>query len=293
MLTTVIPTYRRERVLLDTLSYLFAQSPPPDEILVIDQTERHEPATERTLTDWNDTGRIRWLRLPEPSIPRAMNCGLIEARHDLVLFLDDDIIPEPGLIATHVRVQGEASLVAGRVVQPWDEGKGERSRAEAGFAATERGPVEHFMGGNFSVRRDQALAIGGFDENFVRVAYHFEREFAARWRAAGDRIHFEPDAAIHHLKATAGGTRSYGHHLTTARPDHAVGAYYYLLRTARGAAVWRGVLQRLGSAVATRHHLRRPWWIPLTLTAELTGLCWALQLAWRGPRYPGASKAGA
>ena len=40
------------------------------------------------------------------------------------------------------------------------------------------------MGGNFSVRRDIALRLGGFDEQFVRVAYNFEAEFAHRLRRA-------------------------------------------------------------------------------------------------------------
>ena len=50
------------------------------------------------------------------------------------------------------------------------------------------------MAGNFSIRRDLALQIGGFDEQFVRVAYNFEAEFAYRWRNAGHRIYFEPTA---------------------------------------------------------------------------------------------------
>ena len=60
------------------------------------------------------------------------------------------------------------------------------------------------MGGNFSINRRAALKIGGFDENFVRVAYKFEAEHAYRWRKSGHRVYFEPNACIHHLKAAAG-----------------------------------------------------------------------------------------
>jgi len=42
--------------------------------------------------------------------------------------------------------------------------------------------------------------------------------------------------------------------------------------------------------VATRHHLRRPWWIPLTLIAELRGMAWALALFLRGPKYPATTR---
>jgi GT2 family glycosyltransferase len=136
------------------------------------------------------------------------------------------------------------------------------------------------MGGNFSVARRSAIDAGGFDENFVRVAYRFEAEFAHRWRALGRRIWFEPSACIHHLKAGSGGTRSFGEHLTSWRPDHAVGAYYYSLRT----RAWREFTARPLRAVTTRYHLAHPWRIPGTLLAEFGGMAWALRLFLRGPR---------
>jgi hypothetical protein len=90
---------------------------------------------------------------------------------------------------------------------------------------------------------------------------------------------------IHHLRASRGGTRTFGDHLRTHLPHHAVGAYYYILRTWSG---WRSLarfLERPLHAIATRHHVRSPWWIPATLVAELSGMGWALLLAVQGPRY--------
>ena len=37
--SVAIPTYRREKVLLDTVRFVQALTPPPAEILVLDQTE--------------------------------------------------------------------------------------------------------------------------------------------------------------------------------------------------------------------------------------------------------------
>jgi hypothetical protein len=130
------------------------------------------------------------------------------------------------------------------------------------------------------VPRDDAIALGGFDENFVKVAYRYEAEFSHRWRASGRAIRFEPHACLHHLKAGAGGTRSFGEHLTTWRPDHAVGAYYFGLRTGH----WREFVARPARSVRTRFHLRHPWRIPGTLLAELGGMLWAFRLHVRGPR---------
>lgn len=292
--SVVVPTYQREKVLLDTLDFLVGLASPPSEILVIDQTEAHEPETVRSLTARDLQGQIRWIKRTMPSIPQAMNCGLLAARHEVVLFLDDDIRPEEGLVARHACAHATYAdvIVAGRVIQPWEEGQEARLDAPFHFASTNEAWISEFMGGNFSVRRAAALALGGFDENFVRVAYRFEAEFAHRAIAMGARIFFEPRACIHHLKVSAGGTRSYGEHLTTVRPDHAVGAYYYILRTWNGWRSLKDFLFRPLRSIVTRHHLRRPWFIPNTLISELRAMLWALSLFARGARHIDASASG-
>jgi GT2 family glycosyltransferase len=170
-------------------------------------------------------------------------------------------------------------LVAGRVLQPWHV---DGSRPIDRMASTEAGYVDEFMGGNFSVKRDAAIALGGFDARFVRVAYRFEAEFAHRARKAGWRIPFVPGATIHHLRAERGGTRSYGDHLRTMSPGHAVGLYYFLLRT-RPRGWWWQLLYAPFRAVTTRFHLRHPWWIVPVLVAQFGGLAWAVSLHVRGP----------
>lgn len=279
--TAVVPTYRREQVLIDTIEALLRLPDRAAQVIVVDQTTEHEPVTQASLQRLSDSGAIVWMRLSEPSIPVAMNAGLAAAAQPVVLFLDDDIAPEPGLVAAHHRAHEANSglIVAGRVLQPWDEGQ-ESSRSDAPFAGIRPQWVQEFIGANFSVARDPALALGGFDENFVRVAYRFEAEFSHRWQASGRRIRFEPAASIHHLKIASGGTRTFGEHLTTWRPDHAVGAYYFGLRTGS----WREFFSRPLRSVATRFHLRHPWRIPPTLLAELGGMLWALRLYLRGPR---------
>lgn len=277
-----IPTYRRERVLLDSIEGLLACVPRAAEIIVVDQTPLHLPETEQALAALEAAGSIRWLRLKRPSIPSAMNAALLAATQDRVLFLDDDIIPHAALIGAHheAGLAGPDTLIAGRVLQPWDHDDTPPSTGFS-FAGTTVHPIREFMGGNFSLSRRSALAVGGFDENFVKVAYRFEAEFAHRWLASGRQIRFEPAASIRHLKAVEGGTRTFGEHLTTWRPDHAVGAYYWSLRTRS----WREFLRRPVRSIATRFHLRHPWRIPPTLWAELTGMFWALRLHLHGPRH--------
>jgi GT2 family glycosyltransferase len=273
-------------VLIDTINYLLKLQPPPSEILVVDQTPEHEAATERALSVLEQTGKVRLIRLQRASITHAMNVGLESASNPIVLFVDDDIIPDKDLVGAHGGAhETGANIVAGQVLQPGEEPltDGQESGGFL-FRSSRRQFISELMGGNFSIKRELALKLGGFDENFVHVAYRFEAEFAARALTAGERILFEPAASIRHLKAAKGGTRSYGEHLTTMRPSHSVGAYYYFIRSRRVPHRLINIVRRPFRAIRTRHHLLHPWWIPPTLISEFLGFSWALLLAMRGPR---------
>ncbi|MBK1645074.1 hypothetical protein CKO25_10500 [Thiocapsa imhoffii] len=284
MLSVLIPTYRREAVLLESLRQLQALSPAPSEIVVVDQTDRHTEYAQQQLQRLHAQGRIRWIRLMQPSIPGAMNTGLLAARSEIVLFLDDDIRPGDDLVGAHLRAQAvHPGLIAGQVLQPGECSSPLAPNERFRFNSTASAWVNEFMGGNFSVSRDMALALGGFDENFVGAAYRFEAEFAHRFTARYGAIRYEPAALIHHLQVSSGGTRAHGHHLRTIKPGHSVGAYYFWLRV-RPPGWWWRLLARPLRAVRTRHHLQQPWWIPLTLLAELRGMRQALGLVRQGPR---------
>ena len=153
------------------------------------------------------------------------------------------------------------------------------------FNGTESAWVGNAMAGNLSVRRERFLAVGGFDENFIPpVSYRFETEFARRLIAAGGRIRFAPAAAVRHLRAGTGGTRSLGSHLTSPSPLHGVGDYYFALRCGKGLDRVGYMLRRPFREVLTRFHLRHPWWIPVKFVGELRALRMAVRLCSAGSR---------
>jgi len=305
MLTIAIPTLNRGRVLCDTIAQLLDESSSREssasprrlddsttrrligEILIVDQTAEHPPDVAARLAEWERDGSIRILRLPEPSIPRAMNTALREARHPFVLFLDDDIVPSPQLVAAHLDAMREPGVwaVAGQVLQPGEEPRhydeallhgGVLPDLEFRFHHDAPCDVQNVMAGNLCVDRARALAIGGFDENFIAVAYRFETDFARRLIAAGGRIRFQPAASIRHLKAPGGGIRVWGDHRTSASPAHSVGDYYFALRHVPDFRAY--VRRRLRSNVLTRYHLTHPWTIAPKIVGEIRGLLLARRL---------------
>ena len=269
--------------MLDTIRQFREFVPATVELIIVDQTlDVPKPiADEMTMLDAN--GSIRWLRLPKPSIPAAMNCGLLAASGEIVLFLDDDIELDGSLVPAHVAAQKDAALVAGQVLQPGEFPLRLRPGEKFHFCSDTKRWISEFMGGNFSVSRTKALALGGFDENFLGAAFRFEAEFAHRYLRENGKILFCPEASIRHLRLSAGGTRAHGHHLRTAKSAHSVGAYYYLMQV-RPPHWFRKVFWRPIRSVRTRHHMRHPWWIPLTLLAEIRGFMRATWLLARGPK---------
>ena len=294
--TVAIPTFGREQILLDTIDMFLLQDPPAAEVLVLDHTIAHEQKTDDRLGEWGRSGRIRWLRLPEPSQPAALNVALRQSTQPYVLFLDDDIRIDQGFVRAHYEAFDTEQIwaVAGQVLQPGEEEDGQYIHSPAGgpladcdflFRSSKKVFVQNGMSGNLCVRRARALEIGGFDENFTPpVAYRFDNEFCKRLCRAGGKVVFEPRARIYHLRAQRGGTRANSNHLTSMSPEHGVGDYYFALQSARGWRRWRYALRRPLREVCTRFHLRHPWYLPVKLLGELRAFLWACLLVRQGPR---------
>lgn len=289
MITVAIPTYNRGAIVAETVRRLFALTPPPDAIIVIDQSADEN----RALSQWHRQGRIQLIRLDAPSIPRAMNEGLISATTPLVLYLDDDVEPSPGLIAAHERAQARAETwaVVGQILQPGEKAEHfEQPEDDLQFHFNhDTGRfVANVMAGNLSVKREHALAAGGFDENFIGAGYRFETDFSLRIIAAGGKVWFEPAATLRHLKLASGGLRSFGDHRSSPSPAHSAGDYYFAIH--HRPPLWRYALSRLRRNVMTRYHLSHPWTIPTKLVGEVRGLRLAQRLAREGRKLVRSSQ---
>lgn len=283
-ISIILPTYGREQVLIDTLNYVLELVNDQCEVVVVDQTPEHEPNVKSALQEWHNNQAVNWIQQSPPSIPQAMNRAALNARGKVLLYLDDDIIPDSGLIAAHLMANERhcGDLIAGRVLQPWHTD----TDSSHPFTSMEPGLKEEFMGGNFSIARSLVLEQGGFDENFKGGAHNFEREFADRLLLSGHTIWYDPSAQIRHLHYKTGGTRSKGNHLTSWNPNRSVGIYYYLFTSSRVNWKFFRTVKRLFRSVTTRHHLKAPWYIPVTLVSEIRGMFWAFWLWRKGPSLP-------
>ncbi|MGF1497797.1 MAG: hormogonium polysaccharide biosynthesis glycosyltransferase HpsN [Elainellaceae cyanobacterium] len=226
LVSIIIPTYGREQILCDTLADVLKQTYPAFEILVVDQTPSHEPATQAYLDQLVAAQKIQLFRVPWASLPGARNYGVRRARGEVLLFIDDDVQMPEGCIAAHAQVFVErldVGAVAGRVLDRMKladfdpELRIEDLPPEAmdpGIAwyhlnlvhTVKPQRVITARGCNMSFRREIFEKFNiWFDERFGGSAVREESDFCLRLRRTGYQIWYSPDAMLVHLGERTGG----------------------------------------------------------------------------------------
>jgi GT2 family glycosyltransferase len=210
----IIPTYGREKVLCDTIQYGLDQDFSDYEILVIDQTRNHTAETRRFLQSLPLKASV--FQHEPPSLTGARNRGVREARGEIIIMIDDDVILQKDFISQHVQGYDKPSVVgvAGKVVQE------NRFTAKVPsflkseflqwitfheFQRSKERPAYRVAGCNFSFRKALGVQVGLFDENFIGDAWGEEYDFSLRLKGHGRDIVFVPGAAVFHLNAPTGG----------------------------------------------------------------------------------------
>jgi GT2 family glycosyltransferase/SAM-dependent methyltransferase len=197
-LTVVIPTRDRWDLLRRTLDALRAQTVQGFRTLVVvdgtDQVPPHDLPADVLVVEHGGPGAAR-------------NRGVEAAGTELVLFLGDDMVPVPGLVAAHLAAHdGDPSTGVLGLVAWHPEVAGDRlarwldfARHQFDFGSIRDGApgFGHFYSCNVSLHRSTLLGAGGFDEDFV---YYYE-DLDLGWRLdrAGVRLRHAPDALTHHL----------------------------------------------------------------------------------------------
>ena len=95
----VLPTFNRPVILRECLQTVIAQSYKSWELIIVDDCS--PLPVESNIKDLLDSDpRIRFVRNPfRRTTPASKNIGISLARHDLVLFLEDDMVLDPDAIS--------------------------------------------------------------------------------------------------------------------------------------------------------------------------------------------------
>ncbi len=239
LISVVIPTYGREAVLCDSIKSVLSQSYLAYELIVVDQTQQHEPTTQTFLDDIKNKPNVQFYQVPWASLPAARNYAIERAGGSIFLFLDDDVELPEGFLEAHAQVyenRPEVGAVAGRVFDRMKLSESQVPEIETlppeamdpGIAwyhidlvhTVKPQQVLTARGCNMSFRRSVFEQYGlRFDERFEGSAVREESDFCLRFRKTGMIIWYEPAAHLVHLGEETGGchdisTRSLTYQMT-------------------------------------------------------------------------------
>jgi glycosyltransferase involved in cell wall biosynthesis len=207
-LSVVIPTYNRLDTLAHVIPTLLAQDLPPGDFEVLVCDSMSTDGTKEYLAGVSaEHPNVRHLPGPYSGRAAARNAGIDAARGEVVLFNDADILASPDLLSQHLRhhrAQRKIAVVGWEVqVKDLDEYAYKRDHPDARGSlhkpTRKRLPWLYFLTGNASVRREDLMRVGRFDEDFTGYG-HEDLELGYRLERAGVSILYEPRAVNYHCQ---------------------------------------------------------------------------------------------
>jgi GT2 family glycosyltransferase len=198
----------RGRSLRAVLAGLARQNRPLDDVEVVVALDGEAPSG----TDFHDGADLpmKVVRARRAGASAARNAGWRAAGGELILFLDDDIVPTPPLVAEHLAWHGqhpEADVAVLGLVR-WSPAvtvtpfmKWLETGIQFDYDRIEGAELgwQLFYSCNVSVKREILERVEGFDEQ--RFPYGYEDlELARRLSEGGFRLLYNDAALGHHLK---------------------------------------------------------------------------------------------
>ena len=213
--TVVVCTRHRPDDLVGCLVSLGAEIAAGREVIVADNGP--DPATEAAARD----AGARYLAEPRPGLSRARNRGVLAATGEVVIFVDDDVRPEPGWASALLRAfdAPDIDVVCGlalpdaleteaQIAFEHDLGFGGMGLVprlfDGEFRSASRGAVPVWdigAGANMAVRRSRVIELGGFDERIGPGAAGGcgdDSEYWHRVLFAGGRLVYDPLSVVRH-----------------------------------------------------------------------------------------------
>jgi GT2 family glycosyltransferase len=211
--TVVVVTWQGADLLEPCLASLDRQTAPHEVVVVDNASTDHTPevlaAHPRVRVVQNTVNR---------GFAGGAQQGLAAADTEFVALLNNDAVAEPGWLAALLQAAddpGTAAVTsllllagtdpavvnnAGVVLLPTLYGA-DRAAGAAPADVAEPADVFGFSGGASLLRRDAAVAVGGFPERFF--LYYEDTDLSWRLRLAGWQIRYEPSAVVHHRHAAS------------------------------------------------------------------------------------------
>jgi glycosyltransferase involved in cell wall biosynthesis len=208
-ISVVVPTYNRIDTLRAVLPTLLEQTLPADAYEIVIADSRSDDGTVEYLRDVcaSQGEHVRYVPGAYAGRGAARKAGIGAARAPVVLFTDADILASPTLLERHADGQrasgGRRTAIVGcelqvRTLDDYRLQREDAQRRHPLHPATRRHlSWLYFLTGNASVRREDLLRVGCFDEQFTGYG-HEDLELGYRLQKDGVEIVYDAEAVNYH-----------------------------------------------------------------------------------------------
>lgn len=205
-ISVVVPTFNRQKTVVRTVKALFAQNLQSAAYEIIVVVDGSTDGTADTLSSLQPPCRFRVIEQQNRGPSAARNTGCRLAAADLVLFLDDDMLADPELVAAHISAHRQFGrcIAFGAIYLSPDSPPSlaaECFNREIGafYLERKRNPqldwqIADCVFSNASLPRKMLEECGGFDESFRKRE---DLELGARLLRSGAQPRFINGAIAH------------------------------------------------------------------------------------------------
>lgn len=183
-------------MLREALGALFDQTCPKEyfEVIVVD--DGSTDGTGEMIQSLQPPMDLVFIRQAKEGLAAGRNKGILKAKGEIVLFIDDDVLADPALLAEHLRFH---ELYPKSVVKGWVNHVPVLAKPEKPRWTWRDYSRAFFWTSNVSVQKKYLLEAGLFDESFKEYGWE-DLELGLRLQALGLRSKINPKAIGYHYK---------------------------------------------------------------------------------------------
>jgi GT2 family glycosyltransferase len=221
----IVPVFNQWQITKGCLQAIWSTVPRECEIEVIvsdDASSDHTPLELASLAA--SEPRLKVLRNENNSgFVESCNWAAAVATGDILVFLNNDTVPNPGWLTPLLRTFGlfsHVGAVGGKLLFPdghlqeaggiifsdasaYHFGRGEPNAMAPLFDYVRQ--VDYVSGALMATPRDLFAALGGFDLAFA-PGYYEDTDYCFRLRERGYAVYYQPEAVVVHLEGATAGT---------------------------------------------------------------------------------------
>lgn len=274
-ITVGIPTYNRPSWMLNTIQEVLKQNEASIlEIIIVDQTRPDliDQHLKRSISEVCSNNLIRYFYVGKPSLSLARNKIIKEAKGDIIVWLDDDVLLPKNFFKEHMNAYLDSNVIAcaGQCFNRLTNIKPEdinfsnyRSLTEPSFKGNfTKSHCGTMVGANHSTLTECCIQVQGCDESFIGSGYYSDADLTNRLRIKfpNKSIAFSPNAFVLHLKVPMGGCKIDG----SKRSEFGTISPFilYYLRYEQGFKALCSIISLLRIGPLRKYNVIRFWKIP-------------------------------